>query len=174
MSSQPPPPWYYMYAANYLADRRYRVMSLSERGLLLTLLNECWVNESLPSEDLELSKFLGYQVNDLKAAKTKGVMSYFRVHDGSIISDELNAYKAKHDERRRKQVSGGRLGAQRKRVATARGKPAGQPQGLPAGILNSINSTSLNSNAAIKEGELKEVGEDFISAYEAGERDYPL
>jgi len=53
-----PAPAYQEYAADLLADQRYRLMTLAERGLWDTLRKECWVNNKVPSSLPVLAKLL--------------------------------------------------------------------------------------------------------------------
>ena len=58
-------PAYQEYPANFMARIQYRVMSLAERGLLLTLRHECWVNKQVPADPRTLARMLGYEVNEV-------------------------------------------------------------------------------------------------------------
>ena len=61
-------PAYQEYPANFMARIQYRVMSLAERGLLLTLRHECWVNKQVPADPCTLARMLGYEVDEVAAA----------------------------------------------------------------------------------------------------------
>ena len=54
-------PAYQGYASDWLANRKWRLMSLGERGLLDTMRKECWVNRSVPSNVEEIAKIFNLQ-----------------------------------------------------------------------------------------------------------------
>ncbi len=129
------PPAYQTYASDFIADRRYRLMSLAERGLLFSINNECWVNAAVPSETAALSKLLGFSVEDVTVALTERVVSFYDEASGQLSSPDLDKYKAHLDGIREKQSAGGKKGARAKQdkesksVINMQGLPSGQPQG---------------------------------------------
>lgn len=72
-----------------LANSRYRLMSLAERGLLDTLRRECWVNRGMPAKPATLAKMLGFDSAEIDAA-LPAVMPFFTVKDGLIVYPELD------------------------------------------------------------------------------------
>ncbi len=62
------PPAFQCYASDYIAQEEYALASLDERGLLFTLLNQCWVNDSVPADMAKLSKLLGISASELQSA----------------------------------------------------------------------------------------------------------
>ena len=103
-------PAYQEYPANFMARIQYRVMSLAERGLLLTLRHECWVNKQVPADPRTLARMLGYEVNEVSAA-LPAVMPFFALAGGCIVCPELDAYRAHLDGIRERQSQGGKQGA---------------------------------------------------------------
>jgi hypothetical protein len=137
-----PAPWFRLYAANFQSDRQYRMMSLEERGLLITLLLECWINVDVPSNVGEVSLFTGYPEGIVANAFTERVKSFFTIKETSIFSPYLEEERKGYEDRYRKQVEGGKLGAMvKKQKATAR-----SAEGTPTGSSYPINSTSITSN----------------------------
>ena len=59
------PPAFQFYSSNYMSAIQYRTMSLSERGLMMSMLCECWVNSYVPSDISQLAKILGYSNDDI-------------------------------------------------------------------------------------------------------------
>jgi uncharacterized protein YdaU (DUF1376 family) len=141
-------PWFPMYASNIVADRRYRLMSIHERALWISIYMECWPNGSVPADPAELAKYLGYSVEDVKAGLTERVLSFFKEVKGELISPQLEEHHEKHKERRKKQSEGGKEGANRRynKGLKTDEQPMGQPIGQPMGSLNSIKSNSIKSN----------------------------
>jgi hypothetical protein len=108
-----PAPAYQEYASDVLADHRYRLMSLPERGLWDTLRKECWVNHKIPSDISDLHKFLGVDLQTLELALTERVLSFFIIEDGFLVCPELIAYRDVIEDRRQRQSLGGSNGGKR-------------------------------------------------------------
>jgi hypothetical protein len=105
------PPAYQEYAANILANRDIRLMSLAERGLFYTLRLEFWQNGSVPCAVTELAKYLGFESNETQTLLTERVMSFFYEEEGSLFCTELENYRKYLVAKREKQVKGGEKGA---------------------------------------------------------------
>jgi hypothetical protein len=103
-------PAYQIYPSNIMSNINWRTMSLEQRGLMITLQFECWVNGSVPSNPSILAKVILCRNGNLKDLMTKELMSFFMEEDGKIVCPELNAYKNELDERRKKQSIGGKKG----------------------------------------------------------------
>ena len=116
------PPAFQFYATDTLASKPFRLMKLNERGLYITLLAECWANKTVPADPDTLSKLLGLNVKD---AFSENVLEFFKIDDNQISSPELDDYKKKLDERREKQIAGGKKGQERKKGKVLQGQPSG-------------------------------------------------
>ena len=86
-------PAFQLYASDLMADRRYRLMTLEERGLLLSLLCECWVNQYLPDSQDELSRLLGVDVKAVGRALTEAVLSFFQRGKSGLYCPGLEEYR---------------------------------------------------------------------------------
>jgi len=163
-------PYFPFYAANMMSNRSFRLMSLKERGLLITILMECWVNGSVPSDLSDMAKILGLTVDDVKFAFTNRQLTFFHKEEGQFISKELEGYRQNYLDMREKQRLGGLKGAKNKKDKNAR-LPKGQPQGEPEGSLSQISSNSFNSNQLLKQelmnNEIKSWVDDYERAPEA-------
>ena len=120
---------------------QYRTMSLSERGLLMSMLCECWVNSYVPSDITKLAKILGYSNDEVSQSLSANVMHFFYKEDDKIICPELIAYWNKLDERQRLQIEGGKKGALRKKEKEVTSR---YPQGIPEGSLEEHNLIENN------------------------------
>lgn len=107
-------PAFQEYAAAMLANSRYRLMSLAERGLLDTLRRECWVNGGLPEKPETLAKMLGFDQSEIAAAMP-AVMFFFAVDGGLIVCPELEDLRATYAERRERQAAGGKKSAEKRK-----------------------------------------------------------
>ena len=104
------PPAFQEYAADMLASRLFRAMSLQERGLLMTMRFECWVNKSVPADAGDLAKILGLPEQDVFNALTSRVSHFFIEADKNLNCTELDAYRNILISRRQAMVDGGRKG----------------------------------------------------------------
>jgi len=78
-------PAFQEYAAAMLANSRYRLMSLAERGLLDTLRRECWVNRGMPAKPATLAKMLGFDSAEIDAAPVSLLQDKLREAIESVI-----------------------------------------------------------------------------------------
>ena len=122
-----PLPWFRLFAANLISDYNYRTMGLLERGLLITMLTECWTNEAVPGDAAELSRFLGQPSADVEQGLTQRVMAFFQPSEGYLLSPFLEEQRQEWLSLRLKQIEGGKKGAERKRQL----KEERDLQGLP-------------------------------------------
>ena len=163
-------PYFPLYCANLIADHRYRLMNLNERGLFLTMLLECWHNGDVPVDPSNLSKFLGYQPIDIESALSTNVLSFFEKKSTSLKNKEVEIEKAKILQRRMKQSIGGKDGVVRKRQKNgkipSKGDPEGQPEGQPEGSLGYINSNSITSIHVKQEKDIHDVHQEWINEFD--------
>jgi len=163
-------PYFQLYAANFLSNRQFKLMSLDERGILISIYMECWVNLSVPKEPVELAKCLGYSEQEASRALTTRVKSFLLEKEGNYVSPELEGYREKFMEARRRQSEGGKDGAKRKKEKSmGRVKEvAGIPEGQPKGSLLQIKSNSLKSNQLLEKEVMSDENmrwlEDYVNA----------
>lgn len=105
-----PAPAYQEYASDMLANAKYRMMSLSERGLLDTMRKECWVNHKIPKNPEDLARYLGFELKEINQNLSEKVLGFFREAEGELICPELEDYRRNQQERERKMSEGGRRG----------------------------------------------------------------
>jgi uncharacterized protein YdaU (DUF1376 family) len=159
-------PYFPFYAANMMSSRSFRLMSLKERGLLITIMMECWINGGVPSDITDMAKILGLTVDDVKFAFTNRQLTFFHKEEGQFISKELEGYRQNYLDMREKQRLGGLKGAKNKKDKNAR-LPKGQPQGEPEGSLSQISSNSFNSNQLLKKEVMDKEVKAWIRDYES-------
>ena len=174
------PPAFQFYPSNVMSSIQYRTMSLAERGLMMSMQNECWVNDSVPSNIKLLAKILGYSEKEIEECLTANVMHFFFKDNDKIICPELIAYRNKLDERQRLQIEGGKKGALRKKEKEV---TSSYPEGLPEGSLGEHNLIENNlikhtiKEQVFREGELIEENnlaehKEWIEEWEKAESDY--
>lgn len=119
-------PAFQEYAASVMAKTQYRVLSLTERGLLYTLKLECWVNKRMPADPVMLARVLGFDATEVKAALPK--LAHFFAKDGhDLICPELEDYRAHIEGRREKLSEAGKKGAAKTNLKHADGEAATPP-----------------------------------------------
>jgi hypothetical protein len=165
-------PAFQCYASNIIADKRYRLMSPDERFVWVSVYLECWPNRAVPADPVELAKYLGYPVEDVKTGLTERVLSFFSKVKGELICPELEEYRATLKVRNLKKSEGGKEGAKRKRdiasvgIGNAEGTPVGTPRGIPEGSLIQSKPNQSNQTQSLE----KEVTQDpWITAYESAD-----
>jgi hypothetical protein len=150
-----PVPYFPLFAANILASKPFKMMTIEERGLWITIQMECWVNGSVPSDLKDLAKYLGVGHDEVQRAFTQKQYSFIQKVGSELKSPDLEVQRKEYMDRREKQRIGGIQGAEKKRqkqakeVLAMQGQPQGIPKGQPKGSLDYVNSNSFKSNQLI-------------------------
>ena len=147
-----PLPWFRMFAAHYLADRNFRTSSLEERGLILSMLLECWASIDIPKNPNELGQILGVPVDQVKRALTPKALSFFSERAESYHSCFLDDQRNKFLEGRKARKEGGQKGAAIKKMK--KGAIEGEPGGQPEGSLYQFPSPQVKSFSVNQDGGL--------------------
>jgi uncharacterized protein YdaU (DUF1376 family) len=167
-------PAYQEYPANFMARIQYRVMSLTERGLLLTLRHECWVNKQVPADPCTLARMLGYEVNEVSAA-LPAVMPFFALAGGCIVCPELDAYRAHLEGIRERQSQGGRQGAAKtnsKHTKPLTNDGPGDSTGDPRVRRESLVQLSSVQPSSIQVLSETPVSDEWVNEYDSASNGY--
>lgn len=164
-------PYFPLYAANIMASRPYKLMSLGERGLWISITMECWVNGGVPSDYAEMGKILGFSKPEVENFFSTYQTAFFEKANGQFVSKELNEYRVGYEEKREKQRLGGIKGAEIKKekqmkVAEVKNLPQGEPQGQAIGSLSYLNSNSVNSSQLINKEVSNQTNQEWLSDLE--------
>lgn len=165
-------PYFPLYAANFIASKPYRLMTLQQRGLWITLYMEFWVNGSLPADLDQLAKLLGFSSAEVGSAMSVLHKSFFAEINGELISNELEEYRQGFNERREKQRLGGLIGAKNKKAKQQKAE-AGLPIGQPNGSLSYVRSDLVNSNQLTKEVSSMSGNTKWLEEFEGNSSDCP-
>jgi hypothetical protein len=161
-------PAFMMYASDTMADRNYRLMSLEERGLFLSLLCECWVNRAVPTDSSGLAKLLGFPVDTVRTTLTERVLSFFERKGGEIQSAELERYRKTLEDRRDRMSQGGKKGAQIKWRPVPSGD--GHPNGVSIGSRVEMSREEKNRGESLIKG-VTSIDDAWVKDYDkAAER----
>jgi hypothetical protein len=108
------PPAYMYYASDVMANMHYRFMSLAERGLYISLTNECWVNYCVPADISLLAKYLGFPVEVIEIALTPNVLKFFEKKNDQLFCVEIENYRAHLNEKKEILSKSGKKGAKKR------------------------------------------------------------
>ena len=112
------PPAFQEYAASMMSKMEYRLLNLSQRGLLYSLRLECWVNQSLPSDPQKLATVLGVPVDDVSTNLPK--LSKFFCTNGELLTcPDLDKYREYLQDQRNRQSEGGKESRRRSKEKQA-------------------------------------------------------
>lgn len=173
MSQNRDAPAFQEYAAAMLAKLPFRKMTLHERGLLYTMRLECWVNERLPANHADLAKVLGVPITEI-AASLAAVMPFFKGLADSIISPELEDYRAHLADRREKQSQGGKVGSAITNRKRNNKKDVDDEMSSATSSNSRASRDSLAQSSAKQPSQNQSIAravldEPFVAAYEAFE-----
>ena len=145
-------------------------MTPIERSVWVSIYLECWPNLAVPADPDELAKYLGFQVEEIKAGLTTRVLSFFKEVKGELICPELDEYRETLSLRNKMKSEGGKKGAERKRDKASKriGNAQGTPKGIPLGSLIQSNLNQTNQTQSIKKGFVPE-NDSFVKEIEAYE-----
>jgi hypothetical protein len=167
-----PVPYFPLYAANILASKPFKMMSIEERGLWITIQMECWVNGSVPSDLKDLAMYLRFSPAELQCWFTQNQFSFLQKIGKELKSPELEEYRQGYLAAREKQRVGGIQGAEKKRqkqakeVQAMQGQPQGVPEGQPKGTLDYVNSNSFKSSQLVRSEITDAENKAWVDEYE--------
>lgn len=141
------PPAYQWYPAEAHADRRYRVMSLEERGAYRELLDMQWLDGPLPLDHEELAALLGVDLERFEQLWKRVGRCFEETEDG-YINPRMERELERLDCFRDKCAEAGRKGAARKKTKGRARVPLADPSPTLQGSGKGQASTSASAAAA--------------------------
>lgn len=156
-------PAFQFYASDTMADLNYRLMTLEERGLFLSLLCECWVNRAVPTDSSGLAKLLGFPVDTIRTALTERVLSFFERKGDEIQSAELERYRKTLEDRRDRMSKGGKKGAQIKWHPVPSGD--GHPNGVSMGSRVEKSREEMSRGESLVKG-VTPIDDSWVDEYD--------
>jgi uncharacterized protein YdaU (DUF1376 family) len=138
-----------IYPSDIMATKEYRLMTLEQRGLFISLYLDLWVNREAPLEISDLSRYLGYSEIDTQNAFTEHLFQFFEIRNDSIVCESHEEYMAKLVERRKKQSAGGKKGAENKRTKSK------LVEGQPEGSRVEKNRVELNGKEVSRDDQIR-------------------
>jgi hypothetical protein len=177
MAQNRPAPAYQEYAASMLANVKFRLMGIPERGLLYTMRLECWVNGQVPSDPSQLAKVLGLDSQAVKEC-LPAMKAFFDERDGMLFSPELDDYRKHLEDARQKKIEGGKKGAaishrQRKEPKSVAHDAMGNPEVTHwvthGSLVQSSSGQSSQEHSSQKQSSGRELSEhdEWLNDYES-------
>lgn len=121
-------PAFQFYPKDFLTDGRVQTMSLAERGAYITLLCICWLEQSLPDDEVRLARIVGLPLASFRKL-WPAVRQCFTLTGDAFIHKRLDMEREKQDAFRRRQSDKGRLSATGRQPDVNRESTAVQPDG---------------------------------------------
>lgn len=137
-------PAFAVYASDLMANRAYRLMTLTERGLLLSIMCETWVNGSVPADPDDLAQLLGQSQEAVKIALTDRVKAHLDERNSEFTCPEIEAYRARIENRRQVMSKAGKKGAKAKWGKPSEGMATPLATPLATPMASEQNRTELN------------------------------
>lgn len=171
MTQNRPAPAYQEYAASLIARTEYRILSLTQRGLLWSVKLECWVNHRVPADPATLARILGYSIDEVQNALPM-IMPFLAINDGDLICPELDDYRAHLQTISHKKSEGGKRGAamtngRRKGAETLERQASDHPSGIPQLSRGSLVKSSSVQFSKTQPLERVASSDPWVTDYEA-------
>ena len=172
-------PGFYSYASDFIADETYAMASASERGVLFSMLNYCWVNDSVAADKTVMAKVLGLSAAEVSVVDGLLIRKHFRTspEDSSrLVCPEVIRQRAEDAAYRQKATEGGRKGGlrtQQKNRENTSSPPSSQASSLakaPEKRREEEKRSALSKEKSLSQEESKELPDSgkhasWVAAY---------
>lgn len=137
-------PAFQFYPKDFLTDSRVRYMSMTERGIYITLLSMCWTDDGLPSDLVKLAHDCGMKAGQFQRLWDSGVLhECFYEKNGRLYNPRLDKERKIQSEYRRRQTDNANKRWDKPKDATAvPSHPSGNaplPRSLPRSLPQSAS-----------------------------------
>lgn len=145
-------PAFQFYPKDFLTSERVRLMSHTERGIYITMLCMCWLEESLPADVEQLGRLLHVKAQQFQRIWIEGPLaSCFQERNGRLYNARLDAEREKQAAFRRRQSDKGKASGV-VRTETNRGSTVVQPNRNRApGFIVPPVQPDVNSSSSISD-----------------------
>ncbi len=169
MAQNREPPAYQEYASTIMAKRAFKLMTLAERGLLYTIRLECWVNQRIPNNTIELAKCLGFSEPEMQEAMTPNIKAFLQETGMDYVCPDLEEYRKHLAEIRQKKAEGGRQGALKTNAQRRANRDSIDSQVTRQDTRETLVKLSPNQYSQTQSLEEHVIDDDFVSDYESAE-----
>lgn len=124
-------PAFQFYPADFLSSSKVRRMSMTERGVYITLLSTCWLDDGLPSDLQKLASMLHISHQQLTRMWPQVLAECFYERDGKLHNSRIDVERKKQWEYRKKQGDNGKRGGRPKKPVGFSGLTQTKPNPNP-------------------------------------------
>lgn len=143
-------PSFQWYPMDYLSDLNVARMTWAQRGVYIHLLNYCWIEGSIPSDQGELDLIVSDPTIPLEPVLKCFVSDPSK--PGQMIHKRLSLERSKQDNYRKKAVESGKKGGLKRAANKRLSKP---PLENPIRVGQANPSSSSSTSSSVKESKQK-------------------
>jgi uncharacterized protein YdaU (DUF1376 family) len=147
-------PSFQFYPADFLADINVQTMTMEERGIYITLLCHCWIEDGLPSDD-------GHPIATL--LKNHSIAKCFIKKNGKFRNPRLDRERKKQLAYYKSQQEAGLRGAEKRWGRHS--KPIATPMAKNSSSSSSSSSKEDSRESSIKAENTGQLFEEFWTNY---------
>jgi uncharacterized protein YdaU (DUF1376 family) len=139
-------PAFQFYPSDFLSSSKVDRMSMTERGVYITLLSRCWMDNGLPSDLDALAKFAKMRPQKFRRMWAAGALhECFYERSGRLLNERQERERSKQDQYRRRQSDNADM-----RWHSHRNAKAIPPPGSDQASGNALQSSSLSLSPSLK------------------------
>lgn len=123
-------PAFQFYPKDFLSSTKVDQMSMTERGVYITLLSRCWLDHGLPTDQKALAKMVRMKTAQFERMWDHSILrACFVEKDGKLLNERMERERAGQAEYRAKQAANGASGGRPKKAVGFSGLSAEKPVG---------------------------------------------
>lgn len=162
------PPYFACYSSDWMGREEYLFASLSERGLFISCMNSCWVNQSIPADKSLIAKAIGSSEQEVTSNFGELMRKHFVSLPGNqsrLHCPELTEQLKGMRERSARLAAGGSKGG---KATSEKNRQAALSQASSPATATEMNGNEMNRSDL--QPVFKDEHADFIESMEAEER----
>ena len=151
-------PAFQFYAGDFLSDLKVATMSMEERGVYITLLSYCWLEEGLPQDKNKLARLCSNPKNFNKLWDVVGECFYIDEDDLKYKNKKMEEIRMTLSSYKKKMSDAGKKGMEsrwKNNLVTSKLKPS----------YNSSSSTSNSTSSSHKKKRVKINYQEIVDIY---------
>ncbi|MGC2458728.1 MAG: hypothetical protein WA435_12125 [Gallionellaceae bacterium] len=162
-------PAFMLYAFDLMVKQDYRLMTLEERGLLLSMWCECWANPEIPADPDDLATMLG-KPGEVQKALTPRVLAFFeKTKNGTFTSPDIETYRKKVLDQRERMSAGGTKGGKKRAENEKKAREASSHHSKSNQATLKCREPESKSESENQSTERAIIDKQFVADYEAAE-----
>jgi uncharacterized protein YdaU (DUF1376 family) len=144
-------PAFQFYPGDYLSSSRVQRMSMTERGVYITLLSFQWLDGSLPSNLLQLAQMVGVRPPQFERMWKNGPLHecFATTDTGRLVNERLESERSKQRAFRDRQAQNGSKGGRTTKGSQSQTEPTANPP-LDSGLVVANPPQSQTQARALK------------------------